>query len=1695
MATVNVTSNINLESLTYVADDDLVIFDGVTLTITQTPSRKVRSITSTGSGTCELVNTSTSTMLLLSTTAGQSNSLRFENAATFRTRGNWITAYTGTGASNQTVLSNLTIGGQTIDYPTYMRVESGSGTNVWQIWVVVPEDVAGWTANDLGFNEDHYRAGTVAISAAGVVTGTGTNFDGSYMISRHFRATGHSTDYIVSVVNSTTSLQLTNRDGSAYSGGAISAGTSYLIRTGSAMNLLEFGSGELGRVLFFNPLTNTVRCNDGTNGNAIPTGARVQVPNIHITSDILQTTLASAITGTSAAAITLASSTGFPASITQYTSNSSQSPTLLIRNGSAIERIGWTSRSGATISATGQFRGAFQTVAQTFPVGSTVTYIPHANNNSGVGGFDLNAGGFLDTEITSYGPRFAGWSTNQARQVRMVDTGVMGRSQVVTCTGNVELTRVCGGPDFRSNGNSATGSSHGVSTISGTVNATDCVFAVHCQLITSTTAVITFSNAQQLQSVTDCYFIALRKAASAGSSGIWTNFSSIAPISIIRPRVIGFSARLTVSPGAFFRDLRYADTTGDAIGYIESSPIVIAAQSGGGVVGFSVISGGWPPRDAPLNVGSDCTSNILSNKGYPAIDGRGSTRRPMSANNGANTIYSHWTIINARGTQPIVVAGNVSNTGGAYRKIDFRGYATALTTTGRGPQLCSGTIVDVLVGPQPYWSNTLSTSLTFSLTDIQPIGVYTDATTTTGGNCCVGPFSLQGSLDMYSGLSGTAYLNGDGRLLLTGAADQVIVKSTAPLRGIQSFDTTGTITNEGVNTGTLSFEFRMVNWGDDVTVATWQSLTLSNLETRRSALTGYSSATGVNLQVRITSSGADTSRLLTLIRLPIVLDATYNPAVSTIPITITNAVSGSVYRLYNNTVPASPVLIGRTTVSGTTASIQAPTDYDETVTPITIRVIDYLYNRIKVDSSYVYTALSIPVSPSLDTSVTETNRATVEAYTTANTLERVRDLVKSWTADNFELNWPGIDTSIATVNGTTLDFGSINLVFDGSASAVRTVNTSTNTITFKTTAALTGTKFNRIKTTGTITFSNGADYSVIVEDSSGLRYPAITVTGFPTASNENGVAPNAVVGIYAVDSATWFTADASSGTVSKKLTEVGASTTYRVVGDAVGWIRTPFVTISSNYSGTLDLSNLFQEFLAEDGSAIVGKAAPTGAVGFNTVDLRFTLGAVAFSFYALAHDKELLTSTQTALVNYDTSLIRRIEFIENQAYKRIIIPAPLKVAAASTAATSPIFTDFSVLRDDGADPYEHGLTSTAPGLTTRPEIVIAFQSPAEGVTITSLATNAITAASIASDAVTKVQTGLATAGSVAAIPTNPVLATDGRLNNLNATISSRSTFDPTSQTVVVGTNNDKLDYSLSVSAENSLVSKVWTATTRSLTTLGTVVSDTAAAVWAAATRTLTSIDKNGYSLTNGERTSIAQVVETQLADDFANATTNLTPVLTAISGLNNISTAQVRTQVDAALTAYDAVVPADLPTVPTTAQIADAVEAKLADEFAAIPDTAEIAAAVNLSLADDFAGVTVDLTPVTDAIADLNDLSATQVRAQVDAALVSYDVTVPADLVPILTAIAALPAPDNTTIGQIKAKVDQITISSGGVVATLNGETVTLPTDVTTRLLELWQLQGLDASSPMSVSSTNRNTGSITLTISESNGTVTVTRT
>jgi len=161
-----------------------------------------------------------------------------------------------------------------------------------------------------------------------------------------------------------------------------------------------------------------------------------------------------------------------------------------------------------------------------------------------------------------------------------------------------------------------------------------------------------------------------------------------------------------------------------------------------------------------------------------------------------------------------------------------------------------------------------------------------------------------------------------------------------------------------------------------------------------------------------------------------------------------------------------------------------------TFAPYTISSIAYNYTPA-ISNLSLQTSQTVSLIGFADTNISQTNKATVDAYSSIADLDQLYDRAKSWTCDNLELAIPSFGSQIINANGTELNLGALNLVVDSGAVSAITVTAST--ITIKATALLTGTKFKTLKTTGTITFT-GSTFNGNYTDATG-SYVAITING------------------------------------------------------------------------------------------------------------------------------------------------------------------------------------------------------------------------------------------------------------------------------------------------------------------------------------------------------------------------------------------------------------------------------------------------------------------------------------------------------------------------------------------------------------------------------------------------------------------------
>jgi hypothetical protein len=126
----------------------------------------------------------------------------------------------------------------------------------------------------------------------------------------------------------------------------------------------------------------------------------------------------------------------------------------------------------------------------------------------------------------------------------------------------------------------------------------------------------------------------------------------------------------------------------------------------------------------------------------------------------------------------------------------------------------------------------------------------------------------------------------------------------------------------------------------------------------------------------------------------------------------------------------------------------------------------------------------IEIDPAVTGTEAETN-----TLTDIDTLQKLVNRAKAWNvASSANARYPSYSTSLLNVNGDVVDLGVLTLVIDATASTAFTVNTDTNTVTIKASNLIASTGLIKLKTTGTISTTNGASITVPYQDSNGLRF-------------------------------------------------------------------------------------------------------------------------------------------------------------------------------------------------------------------------------------------------------------------------------------------------------------------------------------------------------------------------------------------------------------------------------------------------------------------------------------------------------------------------------------------------------------------------------------------------------------------------------
>ena len=174
--------------------------------------------------------------------------------------------------------------------------------------------------------------------------------------------------------------------------------------------------------------------------------------------------------------------------------------------------------------------------------------------------------------------------------------------------------------------------------------------------------------------------------------------------------------------------------------------------------------------------------------------------------------------------------------------------------------------------------------------------------------------------------------------------------------------------------------------------------------------------------------------------------------------------------------------------------------------------------------------VDLPVVMVPDLTISESNKTTVDAYTSIDNASKFYDRAKAYLYDNFA----GESSTYVTRDGTSIDAGSYNIVIDATAASVFSV--SGNTITIKSSRYI-----GDISTTGTITLSNGATVIGTRTDSTG--------TNTITTLELTGLKTNTEVRVFAAGTITEVAGVENSGTsVSFDISESSVDITIHSLG-------------------------------------------------------------------------------------------------------------------------------------------------------------------------------------------------------------------------------------------------------------------------------------------------------------------------------------------------------------------------------------------------------------------------------------------------------------------------------------------------------------------------------------------------------------------
>jgi hypothetical protein len=694
----------------------------------------------------------------------------------------------------------------------------------------------------------------------------------------------------------------------------------------------DFGTGEVGRVLFYDHTTRLVTTGDGTNGSLFPSGTKFRIPNIWIIgAPFTMTTAAGWTTGTGS----------------QNVVSSTNAPVLAAGNinylvGSEVLNVS-ARPSGTTVTVNN--RASDFTTAVAHAAGVTMYALPDVNGTMGRWAFTPL--GSVSLKKVAFGRYHFVFLANIANPFGPLQVTI-DRAWYVASPGGVPNqigTSYLAATirNFTAHCNLSRPAQRGV----GIANMLGAVTIENAAVFAqgSSSAIGSYTASAALFDISQCPNVAVLSGLRVWRAGLpavsWsTNLRGSVSLDLMVVtsglidgiEVVGAPLRLGQLGNVSIKGLRYSISNGAISSNTNDQMIQLSAGTSNArperlvLYDWGILSGGVATWGSPIQFNS-AANTIIHNKVGGVVQSIDFQNRTQSfvGNPTADMTFAAMTFTNVR-AGGIVFSNNVSGARQVIRNVRWSNLSGSILSDVACSAPCTLATYDF---PPTKPANNIS-NYTADTPSVQAAPYTYPAL---DGGIYFGPLAIKSSIDTYT-LSGGAYLDTAGNCYIETTGDVVIVKATQKVTAVASVaNVTPSFSGTNATSG-LTYEFRLCKWGDDINAVSWAAFTGSNVQSAFNALTGYTSAIGLDIQLRITATTTLAGRIFRQAAAQIVMDVAYNPYVGSIDLDIIGAAASATAALY---VGANLWTSGTTSGAGA-ITFAAPYDFDDVAVAGTLKI-------------------------------------------------------------------------------------------------------------------------------------------------------------------------------------------------------------------------------------------------------------------------------------------------------------------------------------------------------------------------------------------------------------------------------------------------------------------------------------------------------------------------------------------------------------------------------------------------------------------------------------------------------------------------------------------------------------------------------------------------------------------------------------